>query len=355
MKFIFRLSVGICASLVAGQIGVAQSRTSLEAFDDGIVSVSAPQGIRNILIGQIAPVIALRSANGQKLEFQEHLGQESLMFLLVGRTTSSPSLFLPPKENLGSQMKMQNVKFTVVLPSTVPVESLSSPTVMWDRSDALPALFNIEPTDSSLIVIDRAGFVRHVESFSQNQQSSASAIIERGLASLASIPSAQSPTSELRVGQTAPDFAMPDMNGRMLRLSDLRGKVNLLLTFFPKCFTGRCTTHLSSLRDVHDSLQKEKTTVWAVSVDPADGEKGQRAYARDLALPFPLVPDSGRNLSILYGAARNSYQLASRMSVLIDKNGTIRWIDKQINPHTHGSDVLARVQSENKATPPLAP
>ena len=46
-------------------------------------------------------------------------------------------------------------------------------------------------------------------------------------------------------------------------------------------------------------------------------------------------------------------QMAARMSVFIDKNGIVRWIDKQINPRTHGADVLARVQADAKAIPPI--
>ncbi|MDQ3812695.1 MAG: redoxin domain-containing protein [Armatimonadota bacterium] len=82
----------------------------------------------------------------------------------------------------------------------------------------------------------------------------------------------------------------------------------------------------------------------AVSVDPAEGEKGQIAFAKHLGVDFPLLPDTGRHLSILYQAAQNTNQVSSRMSVLIDKNGIVRWIDKQINTGTHGSDILAKMR-----------
>lgn len=134
------------------------------------------------------------------------------------------------------------------------------------------------------------------------------------------------------------------MNGKVQRLRDYRGR-NLLLTFFPKCFTGGCISHLSSLRDHQKQLDAANTRVLAVSVDAAGGAKGQKAFAANLNLPFPLIPDTGRNLSILYGAAHSPQQMASRMSVLIDGNGTVRWIDRGIDVKTHGADVLAKIKS----------
>ena len=146
-----------------------------------------------------------------------------------------------------------------------------------------------------------------------------------------------------QIGEVAPDFSVADMNGKVQRLSELKGKKHLLLTFFPKCFTGGCANHLSSLRDVYPQLQANDVEVLAVSVDPAEGEKGQRAFAEEWKLPFPLVPDTSRQLSMLYGAAQNNQQLANRMTVLIDKTGVVRWIDTDVQVQTHGADVLAKI------------
>ena len=147
----------------------------------------------------------------------------------------------------------------------------------------------------------------------------------------------------LTTGSVAPDFSLPDMNGKVRRLGELKGKKNVLLTFFPKCFTSNCTSQVSSLRDSYHQLQAKDVEVWAVSVDAAGGSKGQRAFAKELHLPFPLLPDTQRKICLLYGATQATNQLAARMSVFIDKTGTIRWIDKQINIKTHGADVLTRM------------
>ena len=56
------------------------------------------------------------------------------------------------------------------------------------------------------------------------------------------------------------------------------------------------------------------------------------------------MPDTGRNLWLLYGAANKPTDRAARMSVLIDKDGIVRHVDKSIRVFTYGADVLKRMQ-----------
>ena len=119
---------------------------------------------------------------------------------------------------------------------------------------------------------------------------------------------------------------------------------NLVLTFFPRCFSGKCKSHLSSLRDNFGAFQLADTEIWAVSTDAADGDLGQRAFARSLGISFPFLPDVGRNLCFLFGAASSPTDLAKRQSVLIDQDGIVRFIDRDVAPETHGEDLLARLQ-----------
>ena len=146
------------------------------------------------------------------------------------------------------------------------------------------------------------------------------------------------------IGEFAPDFNIVDMNGETRKLADLKGKKNLLLTFFPKCFTGGCANHLSSLRDVYSTLCNNDIEVWAVSVDSTEGEKGQKAFAKMWNLPFPLLSDTDRKLSLLYGAVQLPTDLDRRMTMLIDKNGVVRWIDTDVHVQTHGADVLQKMR-----------
>jgi cytochrome oxidase Cu insertion factor (SCO1/SenC/PrrC family) len=55
--------------------------------------------------------------------------------------------------------------------------------------------------------------------------------------STAAAQSAPQHTS-LKVGDVAPDFTLPDNNNKPVKLSDFRGKKNVVLAFFPAAFTG---------------------------------------------------------------------------------------------------------------------
>jgi peroxiredoxin Q/BCP len=159
---------------------------------------------------------------------------------------------------------------------------------------------------------------------------------------LGTIAKPQSQTAPaLQVGQIAPEFSVLDSSGVTRRLSDLKGKKNLLLTFFPKCFTGGCAGHLASLQRELPNFTRDETEVWAVSVDPAEV---QAAFAAKLGLRFPLLSDTERKLSLLYGAAQDKTDLAARQSVLIDKSGVVRWIDGDVHVEIHGADVLAKMR-----------
>ncbi len=134
------------------------------------------------------------------------------------------------------------------------------------------------------------------------------------------------------------------MNNKVQHLAELRGKRNVLLTFFPKCFTGGCTNHLTSIQAEYGNFNDASTDVIAVSIDPAEGEQGQIAFAERWGLEFPLIPDTQRRLSMLYGAAQEVTDLSTRMSVLIDKQGLVRFIDRQVSVRTHGADMIAKIK-----------
>jgi peroxiredoxin len=81
--------------------------------------------------------------------------------------------------------------------------------------------------------------------------------------------------------------------------------------------------------------------VLAVSTDPPEARV---AFAEALKLPFPILPDVGRNLCVLYEAARDAGDRAARQSVLIDHQGRVVWIEREIKVGTHGPDVVAKVR-----------
>ena len=64
-------------------------------------------------------------------------------------------------------------------------------------------------------------------------------LLVAGLAVLSFAQSAPAPQkTHLKVGDEAPDFTLPDNTNKPVKLSDFRGKKNVVLAFFPAAFTG---------------------------------------------------------------------------------------------------------------------
>ena len=138
----------------------------------------------------------------------------------------------------------------------------------------------------------------------------------------------------------APAFVGTDTKGRTISLSHFKGSSNVLLTFFPHCFTGGGESHLASLRDANRAIEATGTRIVAVSTD---NPVQVRAFANQLHLPFPVLSDTSRKIALTFGAVQSAADAPSRISFLIDKSGVVRWIDTDVHVLTHGADVLAEI------------
>jgi peroxiredoxin len=318
----------------------AQSSTSLDA---ATFEVSKYPALR---VGDIAPQWSLLNSTGQRIQSRDMLGQTGYGWIINGDDAAkTPSDTKPKSAGTSGNDSTQPVtalRITSRGTSNRPHSAfyiVNDYYVTSQLARLLSNAFDVRPKQFKTVEVDRAGFIRSIGTVAPRQAPNTYVIPDSFV---------------LEVGKLAPDFSIPDMNGVVRRVSDLRGKKNLLLTFFPKCFTGGCTNHLSGIQKEHLSYIASETEVWAVSVDPAEGEKGQKAFAERWNLQFPLIPDEGRNLSILYGAAENPVQLASRMSVLIDKDGIVRLIDKKVDVYTHGNDIIMEMRRNGMIPPPQA-
>lgn len=344
MKSSFLLIVLLVRSWSANaqELSVAPSIQRIQPLPFGVVTPNYA-GPR---IGDIAPQFTLAPlvprADDKSWSLRDELGKHSTILVMFGASPVLVGKNMTPQKvvsgiaQASAQLKERGV--TVVAVSHTQGISLKGldagfdALTLQDSSGALERAFSISPTAITLVSIDRAGFLRNVETVKDPATIAARLILQ----------SDSTPT--LGEGQTAPDFSLSDMHGQVRRLSELRGRKNLLLTFFPKCFTGGCANHLTALQGESEALAAANVEIWAVSIDPASGERGQIAFAESLGLTFPLLPDEGRNVSLLYGTARKPNSTPLRRTFLIDKNGVVRFVDKNIQVFTHGTDMLAKIR-----------
>jgi thioredoxin-dependent peroxiredoxin len=153
---------------------------------------------------------------------------------------------------------------------------------------------------------------------------------------------AVSPAAELQVGDPAPDFTLAASDGKTYKLSDFKGKKAVVVAWFPKAFTGGCTIECKSLAANGDKIRKYDVAYFMASVDPVEGEKGNKAFAESEKADFPILSDPNKEVAAAYGVL-NERGMSNRWTFYIDKNGRIAAIDKAVKPPTSAEDMLARL------------
>ncbi len=128
--------------------------------------------------------------------------------------------------------------------------------------------------------------------------------------------------AELKVGDIAPDFELEDQNGKKVKLSQFRGKKNVILAFFPFAFSPECTNELGELKEKEDTILKLDTQILAASIDST---WTQKAFSKELGVKFPLLSDFGRKAVALYGSLYEDKGFAKRTIFVIDKQGKIAY------------------------------
>src|SRR5574339_838716 len=93
-------------------------------------------------------------------------------------------------------------------------------------------------------------------------------------------------TTELKVGDNAPDFSLQASDGKTYHLADFKGKKAVVVAWFPKAFTSGCTIECKSLAANGSRLREYDVAYFMASVDPVDGEKGNKAFAESEKADF---------------------------------------------------------------------
>ena len=142
----------------------------------------------------------------------------------------------------------------------------------------------------------------------------------------------------LKPGDDAPNFSLPDNQGRQVNLNDFKGKW-VVLYFYPKDDTPGCTTEACNFRDDFKLLEKLGAQVVGMSIDDSFSHK---KFSEKYNLPFPLLSDASGEVASLYGALNNFLviKLAKRYTYLINPQGKIAKIYLSVNTSKHSQEII---------------
>jgi cytochrome c biogenesis protein CcmG, thiol:disulfide interchange protein DsbE len=126
----------------------------------------------------------------------------------------------------------------------------------------------------------------------------------------------------LTVGKAAPDFQLPDLDDKEIRLSDYRGKVVFLNFWATWC--KPCREEMPSMEVLYKNFEKDGLVILAVSIDRVTTKKEIPPFVKSLNLTFPVLVDS-------WGQTDKRYKLMGvPETYIIDREGTLR--EKVIGP-----------------------
>jgi peroxiredoxin Q/BCP len=146
----------------------------------------------------------------------------------------------------------------------------------------------------------------------------------------------------IAIGDTAPEFTLPDQQGDPVTLSDLRGKA-VVLYFYPKADTPGCTTQACGVRDHRADYERAGAVVLGVSPDPV---KDIAKFADKFELAFPLLADEEHAVGEAYGVwvektrYGRTYMGMERTTFVIGPDGVVTHVFRRVKPAEHDELVL---------------
>ena len=146
----------------------------------------------------------------------------------------------------------------------------------------------------------------------------------------------------VEIGTDAPDFALPDQHRQVVRLSDLRGRKNVVVVFFPMAFTRVCTGELCTIRDSIADFDSDDVQTLAISCDAGPS---LARFAQEEGYAFSLLSDFWPHgaAASAYGVLDEGSGLAMRGTFIVNKAGKVVW--KVVNgvPDARDADEYRKV------------
>lgn len=150
---------------------------------------------------------------------------------------------------------------------------------------------------------------------------------------------------EIREGDKAPDFDLPDGDGRNYSLQQFRGRT-VILYFYPQDDTETCTLQACTFRDRLPEFTNINAVLLGISPDDPQSHKKFSAKYR---LTFPILCDEQHTVMKLYGVWKKKimfgrkYMGVIRTTVVITADGTIAKIFRIVRLKGHIEKILESI------------
>jgi peroxiredoxin Q/BCP len=146
------------------------------------------------------------------------------------------------------------------------------------------------------------------------------------------------------VGKPAPSFRLNDQEGAAQAVGG-KGERWTVLAFYPKAMTSGCTKECQSLRDSANAFYTAGIQVFGLSLDSV---VDQKAFHAAEELNFPLLSDPDGSVAVKYGVLMKDKPFTERVTFVIDPEGVLRAIDREVDVANHGAEVIALVEGLEK-------
>ena len=142
-------------------------------------------------------------------------------------------------------------------------------------------------------------------------------------------------------GEPALNFQLPDHNGNMISLASFRGQKNVVLCFYPKnhifgCPSKKIFKMAENVIASYPDILSTGSVLFAISIDTVESQK---KFVDEYNIPYPHLSDSKKNTCKMY-AGLNIAGLAKRSTFVVDKQGIVRKIIREMNVDSHGKEIL---------------
>ncbi len=147
------------------------------------------------------------------------------------------------------------------------------------------------------------------------------------------------------VGDKAPDFVLPDQDGKNVSLADFAGR-KVVLYFYPKDNTPGCTRQACAFANSYGEFKQRNIAVIGISKDSVESH---RKFAEKHALPFILLSDPELSAIQAYGVWQEKKIYGKpvmgvvRTTFIIDEQGKIAAVMPKVKPDTNAYDILENI------------